>query len=59
MTIEAAGVPRVSYLLKSSSDFETWDDGIEITAGADGFLLHEITTAPRAKFFSFVYQVPE
>ena len=59
MTVEAAGVPRVSYLLKSSSDLETWDDGVEITAGADGLLSHEIAVASRAKFFCFVYQASE
>jgi len=59
MTIHANGVPRVRYLLKSSSDLETWDDGVEITAGADGLLSHEMAIAPRAKFFCFVYQVSE
>lgn len=59
MTLSADGVPRVTYLLKSSSDLESWDDGIEVTAGLNGTLSHEMTSVPSAKFFCFVYQVPE
>lgn len=59
MMVQADGVPRVSYLLKSSPDLRTWDDGIEVTANINGRLSQEIAGAPRAKYFQFVYQPSE
>lgn len=56
MTVEATGVPRVTYFLKSSSDLETWNDGVAITADENGLLSHEIQDMPKAKFFCFVYR---
>jgi cytochrome c peroxidase len=56
MTVETTGVPRVTYFLKSSSDLETWNDGVAITADENGLLSHEIQDMPKAKFFCFVYR---
>ena len=56
LVLRAKGVPRVTYLLKSSADLEGWDEGIEVTANADGDLIHAMDGAPGSGFFSFVYQ---
>jgi len=59
MTLKAKGVPRVTYLLKSSPDLAQWDEGIEVTANEAGELVHEMAGRPEAGFFCFVYRVPE
>lgn len=57
MMMKARGVPRVSYLLKSSTDLKEWDDGVAVTANAEGELSHELTNDIGAGFYCFVYQV--
>jgi cytochrome c peroxidase len=59
MTLEAKGVPRVTYLLKSSVDLKTWDYGVEIEADENGLLSYEMQATPKAKFFCFVYDPGE
>lgn len=59
LVLRASGVPRVTYLLRSSDHLGSWDEGIEITANADGELIHEIAEGPRRGFFSFVYRPAE
>jgi hypothetical protein len=59
MTVEATGVPHVTYLLKSSSDLKVWDDGVEIKADRTGLLSLEMQGMPKAKFFCFVYEPSE
>ena len=59
MTLRAKGVPRVTYLLKSSANMNQWDDGVEVTANEAGELVHEITGQLRAGFFCFVYRVAD
>jgi cytochrome c peroxidase len=59
MTLEAKGVPRVSYRLKSSVDLKTWDYGVEIEADENGLLSYEIPELLKAKFFCFVYETSE
>lgn len=59
LVLQAKGVPRVTYLLRSSHDLGGWDEGIEITANADGELIHEIAEGSRSGFFSFVYRPAE
>lgn len=59
LMLRAKGVPRVTYLLKSSADLKSWNEGIEITANEDGELLHVMDGAPGSGFFSFVYQTGE
>jgi cytochrome c peroxidase len=56
MVLRGKGVPQVTYLLKSSADLKTWDEGIEVTANADGELIHVMDDASDKGFFSFVYQ---
>jgi cytochrome c peroxidase len=55
----AGGVPRVRYLLTTSSDLENWDEGIGVIASNSGELSHEMAAASAAKFFRFVYSPPE
>ncbi len=59
VTLRAAAVPRVTYLLKTSSDMENWDAGVPIEATAEGELIHEMVAAPSAKFFRFIYPSAE
>ena len=59
MTLEAKGVPRVIYRLKSSVDLKTWDYGVEIEADENGLLSYEIPELLKAKFFCFVYETSE
>ncbi|MGB0143180.1 MAG: cytochrome-c peroxidase [Akkermansiaceae bacterium] len=59
LVLRANGVPRVTYLLKSSADLKTWNEGIEVTANEDGELIHTMEGAPATGFFSFVYQPGE
>ena len=59
LVLRAKGVPRVTYLLKSSADLKTWTEGIEVTANQDGELIHTMEGAPATGFFSFVYQPGE
>jgi hypothetical protein len=59
MTLDAKGVPRVTYLLKSSVDLKTWDYGVEIEADENGLLSYEMQEIPKAKFFCFVYVLAE
>ena len=59
MAVEATGVPHVTYLLKSSSDLEAWDDGVVIRADENGLLSREMRGMPKAKFFCFVYEPSE
>jgi len=59
MTLEAKGVPRVTYRLKSSVDLKIWDYGVEIEADENGLLSYEIPELLKAKFFCFVYETSE
>lgn len=56
MTLRARGVPRLTYLVKTSLNLETWDEGVQVTASLDGELVHEPTGAPEKAFYCFVYQ---
>ncbi len=59
ITLRSSGVPRVTYLLRSSTDMKNWDEGVPVTASADGELTFLMQAAPSARYFRFVYTPSE
>jgi len=56
MVVTAAGVPGVTYLLRTSFDLENWDEGVPIVANASGVLEFATSADPERQFFVFAYE---
>ena len=58
VTVSTRGVPRVTYLLKTSPDMSHWSAGVPVVADADGVVAHTMPMDHYARFFTFTCVVP-
>lgn len=55
VTLTCQGVPNVTYLLRSARELGEWDEGIAVTADADGLLQHTLAQTRGVRFFVYTY----